>query len=143
MKQFIVLLALLPLLLGLIMQVGQAQGNFALTVRAESIVRDAREAAAGAGGFDADIRAEMAARLAAVAGVAPGDVSVEADAAPDGDGELRYRVAVPVRRLVAAPAIFGIKPSENAGVYTIEGKVTVHRQDAEDETESGSKYDGV
>ncbi|MDR2163678.1 MAG: hypothetical protein LBO70_07055, partial [Clostridiales Family XIII bacterium] len=64
MKQFIVLLAALPLMLGLLMQIGLSQSNFALTVRAESIVRDYREAAADAGGFSDALRTEAAMRLA-------------------------------------------------------------------------------
>jgi hypothetical protein len=127
MKQFIVLLAILPLMLGLLMQTGLAQGNFALTVRAESIVRDAREAAADAGGFTDGLRAETAARLADIAGVPPGDIAVTADGAPGADGVLRYRFGIPIRRLMAAPALFGVRDRENFGVYVIEGEVHARR----------------
>jgi hypothetical protein len=125
MKQFIVLLAALPLMLGLLMQIGLAQGNFALTVRAESIVRDCREYAADAGGFSDALRAEMATRIADATGASPGDISVNADETPDADGVIRYRVEIPIRRLVAAPALFGIAPHENSGNYVIEGTVRV------------------
>jgi hypothetical protein len=132
MKQFIVLLAVLPLMLGLLMQIGLAQGNFALTVRAESIVRDAREAAADAGGFTDALRAETAARLARAAGVSPGDIAFAADGAPNEDGVLRYRVEIPVRRIIAAPALFDVKESENSGVYVIEGEVRARIEEEEE-----------
>jgi hypothetical protein len=123
MKQFIVLMAMLPLMLGLIMQTGLAQSNFTLTVRAESIVRDCREIAAAEGGFSDALRAEMAARLAEAAGVTPGDIGISADEEPDGNGVIRYHLSVPVRRLVAAPGLFSVNTQENAGVYRIEGYV--------------------
>ncbi|MDR1495779.1 MAG: hypothetical protein LBS67_02515 [Clostridiales Family XIII bacterium] len=123
MKQFIALLAILPLILGLLMQIGLAQGNFALTVRAESIARDCREAAADAGGFSEALRTEAASRLARAAGVSPGEISVAADEDPTADGSLRYRFEIPIRRLVAAPALFGVKSDKNSGVYVIEGTI--------------------
>jgi hypothetical protein len=123
MKQFIVLLAVLPLMLGLLMQIGLAQSAFAVTVRAESIVRDCREAAADEGGFTDALRVEAKARLADVTGVPPGDISVAADETPDGEGRLRYRFDIPIRRLMAAPALFGVEGSKNSGVYVIEGEV--------------------
>jgi hypothetical protein len=133
MKQFIVLLAVLPLMLGLIMQIGLAQGNFALTVRAESIVRDCREYAAASGGFTDDVRREMTSRLADAAGEQPEDISLTADAVPDADGALRYRVGVPEKRLTAAPSLFGTDPAKNSGVYVIEGVTRVPAPDSEEE----------
>jgi hypothetical protein len=132
MKQFIVLLAVLPLMLGLLMQIGLAQGNFALTLRAESIVRDLREAAAEAGGFSNALRLGAAARLSDAAGVAPGDISVAADETPGADGVLRYRVEIPIRRLMAAPALFGMGDRENSGVYVIEGEVHARTEEADE-----------
>jgi hypothetical protein len=137
MKQFIVLLATLPLVLGLLMQIGLAQSNFALTVRAESIVRDCREYAADSGGFSGAIRAEMAARLAKATGASPGEISITADETPDSDNVIRYRVEIPIRRLVATPALFGIAPQKNAGTYIIEGTVRVHREEDAHTTEAG------
>jgi hypothetical protein len=131
MKQFIVLLAALPLMLGLLMQIGLAQSNFALTVRAESIVRDCREYAVDAGGFSGEIRAEMATRLAEMSGARPGDISMDVDETPDTDGIIRYRVEIPIRRLVAAPTLFGIAQHENSSAYVIEGTVRVHTEEEE------------
>jgi hypothetical protein len=134
MKQFIALLAVLPLMLGLLMQIGLAQRNFTLTVRAESIARDLREAATEAGGFSDALCAEAAAKFADAAGVAPGDIAITADETPDDDGVARYRVAIPVRRLVAAPALFGVGNSDNSGVYVIEGSARA-RPDKSDKGE--------
>jgi hypothetical protein len=130
-KQFIVLLATLPLMLGLLLQIGLAQGNFALTVRAESIVRDCREYAAESGGFTDAVRSGMAGRLAGVAGALPGDILIDADSQPDADCVLRYRVGVPIKRLTAAPALFGVDPGENSGVYIIEGSVRIRAEEAD------------
>jgi hypothetical protein len=124
MKQFIVLLAVLPLTLALIMQIGLAQSNFALIAAAESIVRgSAAPAAADAGGFTNDIRADMAGRLHAATGVPRADISIDADRKAGADGAISYRVSVPIRRLVAAPGIFGISQKDNFATYTIEGTV--------------------
>jgi hypothetical protein len=136
MKQFIVLLAALPLVLGLLMQIGLAQNNFALTVRAESIVRDCREYAADSGGFSGSIRTEMTARLAKATGVQPGDISVTADETPDSGGVIRYRVEVPIRRLVASPSLFGIAAHENSGTYVLEGTVRIRADEGAHTTEA-------
>jgi hypothetical protein len=140
-KQFIVMLAALPLMLGLLMQIGLSQGNFALTLRAESIARDFREEAADAGGFSHAMRAEAAVRLADAAGVQPGDISVEADSSPDADGALRYRIGVPVRKLTATPLLFGVNPKDNSGVYVIEGEVRVRA--VEDDPAAGDDSAGT
>jgi hypothetical protein len=137
MKQFLVLLAILPLMLGLLTQISLSQSNFALTVRAESIMRDCREAAAHSGGFSAELRMETATRLANVAGVSPADISIEADEAPDADGVMRYRAAVPVRRLMAAPAIFGVDSRDNSSIYVIEGSVHALPREEATTTEAG------
>ncbi|MDR1292130.1 MAG: hypothetical protein LBJ91_01860 [Clostridiales Family XIII bacterium] len=144
MKQFIVLLATLPLVLGLLMQIGLAQGNFALTVRAESIVRDCREYAADAGGFSDAIREEMAERLAEATGTPPTGIYITADETPDADGVVRYRVEIPIRRLVAAPTLFGIATHENSGNYVIEGMIRVRTAEdpptEEDEPSDEDEY---
>jgi hypothetical protein len=139
MKQFIVLLAILPLMLGLLMQVGLAQSNFALTVRAESIARDCREAAADEGGFSDALRAEAAARLADVSGVSPGELSVAADETPDSEGRLSYRFGIPIRRLTATPALFGVKKGANTGTYILEG--TVHARTEEEPPATDDEID--
>jgi hypothetical protein len=132
MKQFIVLLAALPLMLGLIMQIGLAQSNFTLTARAEGIVRDCREMAAEKGGFTARVRSELGRRLSGVCGGADGIVIIAEDE-PDEEGAVRYRVEIPVKKLVAAPRLFGIKPGENSGVYVMEGEIYAHEEEAEKE----------
>ncbi|MDR0519880.1 MAG: hypothetical protein LBG82_07545 [Clostridiales Family XIII bacterium] len=148
MKQFIVLLAILPLTLGLIMQMGLAQSNFSRIAAAESIVRgNAAPAAADAGGFTSDILAAMVLRLESACGIPPSDVAIDADSKAGADGTISYRVSVPIRRLVAAPGIFGIDPKDNSAVYTIEGTVyrrmppeeTEEAEDAHDKTEKTSK----
>jgi hypothetical protein len=137
MKQFIVLLATLPLMLGLIMQIGLSQSVWTLAVRAEQIVREGAEAAAEAGGFGSGIREDIAGRIARAAGVPQGSVSVEADRTPDAEGRLSYRVTVPVRRLVAAPRLFGVSDADNKGTYTIEGSVRAREEPVEQASESG------
>jgi hypothetical protein len=66
---------------------------------------------------------------------------VTADKTPDAGGVIRYRVEVPIRRLVASPALFGVASHENSATYVIEGTVRV-REDEDapidvDTTEAG------
>jgi hypothetical protein len=79
----------------------------------------------------------MAVRLAEAAGAQPGDISVAADTMPDADGVIRYRVEVPVRRLVASPALFGVAPHENSGTYVVEGTVRIREHEYAHTTEAG------
>jgi hypothetical protein len=124
MKQFIVLMAVLPLMLALIMQIGQAQSNFMLIARAERVVDAYANSAGRAGGFSAEIGGAMAMRLAEICGVAASDIPMTLDGAPGADGLIRYRVGVPVNRLVAASSFFGIKEADNVGLLMIEGEVS-------------------
>jgi hypothetical protein len=121
---------MLPLILGLIMQVGLSQSNFATLAAAESIVRGrAAPAAADAGGFTDSIRADMAVRLSNVCGVSAADIHISADSKPNTDGYISYQVTVPIRRLVAAPGLFGVKSANNTGRYKIEGTAYARIED--------------
>jgi hypothetical protein len=63
----------------------------------------------------------MATRLSNVCGVSATDIHISADSKPNTDGYISYQVTVPIRRLVAAPGLFGVKSANTTGRYKIEG----------------------
>jgi hypothetical protein len=124
MKQFIVLLAVLPLMLGMLMQIGLAQSNFSKIMRIEQIVEDYRYEASEAGGFTAEMRLAMTYKLARASGAGAGEVYLYLDPPrPAGFGDIHYSIGVPTGKLVAANKLFGIKDRDNDGYYRIEGSV--------------------
>jgi hypothetical protein len=124
MKQFIVLLAVLPLVLGMLMQIGLAQSNFTKVMRVEQIVEDYRYEASGIGGFTAEMKLEMARKLASASGAGAGEIYLNLDPPrPAGSGDIHYSVGLPTGKLVAANKLFGIKDKDNDGYYRIEGSV--------------------
>ena len=127
MKQLIVLLATLPVILGLLMQIGLAQQNFVKIMRIEQIVEDHRWQASEAGGFTNDIAQDMAVKISGVSGVPESGISMALDP-PGNDGPhyIHFRIEILAFRLVAANKLFGINDSENSGSYVIEGSVISH-----------------
>ncbi|MDR0817679.1 MAG: hypothetical protein LBN35_03475 [Clostridiales Family XIII bacterium] len=125
MKQFIVLLAVLPLMLGMLMQIGLAQTNFTKIMRIEQIIEDYRYEASEAGGFTPEMKQEMAAKLARASGTGAGEIYLNLDPPrpADMEGEINYSIVLPAGKLVAANRLFGIKDKDNDGYYKIEGSV--------------------
>ena len=124
MKQFIVLMAVIPVMLGLLMQVGLAQQNFTRLMRVEQIIEDYRWEASLQGGFSSGMRSELAGKLAEACGV-PGD-SIALSLDPPGasmSSQISYRIEIPGFRKVAANRLFGIPDADNEGRYVIEGSV--------------------
>ena len=124
MKQFIVLIATLPIILGLLMQIGLAQQNFIKLMRVEQIVGDYRAVAAQSGGFSYSMGSDMRHELSAASGVAESSIVMYLDPQKDsGGGSISYRIEIPGFKLVAANRLFGIKDSDNNSAYIIEGTV--------------------
>ncbi|MDR2487229.1 MAG: hypothetical protein LBD12_04620 [Clostridiales Family XIII bacterium] len=124
MKQFIVLAAILPLLLGILMQIGLAQTNFTKVMRIEQIVEDYRWEASENGGFSQGMRDGLARDLSAVTGAPSENILLVLDPPrPAGSGRIHYRIGLPTGKLVAAGKLFGIQDSDNDGYYALDGSV--------------------
>jgi hypothetical protein len=122
-KQFIVLAAVLPILLAFVMQFTLIQVHHSRLIRAEEAIHSAEMEAGISGGFTAETRAALAARLAAIYDVAPTEIDMNLDMA---DGQPRhviaYEISLPVSKIIAANRLFGISDNDNSGYYIIEGK---------------------
>lgn len=124
MKQFIVLIAVLPILLLFLAQFSLEQRNALRTALITDIVYEAKEEAKQQGGFDAEaLKNELASKI----GVDPSEIVVEAPPVhsvlrieKDGSrGIIRYRVVVPMGEIRAGKKYLGIKDGKSYG-YKIE-----------------------
>lgn len=136
MKQFIVLLAVLPLLFLFVMQFTVEQRTYAVLQFVQQEVNGACEEARYAGGFtqeiQTDLRSELSAKLQqAGITVRAGDIVIEADEGPryrinafrneKGRGMIAYRITVPLGNLLAGGKLLGI--DRTAGTYTMSGSI--------------------
>ena len=131
MKNFIVLAAVLPLLLVFLLQFTLDQKNNANVGRFQEYVYTAKEQARQEGCFTESITAELRKNVARAFGISEAEVQIEATQTPqyrvntfagpeDARGLIRYRVSVPLEKIMAGPRLFGIREEENRGLYTIE-----------------------
>ena len=124
MKQFIVLLAILPIMLLFMMQFSLEQQKSAKAALITDIVYEAKEEAKQQGGFDIDaLREELSEKL----GLDPSDIYIEAPGVrsvkrieKDGSrGVIKYTVIVPIGETVAGRKYLGISDERVYG-YKIE-----------------------
>ncbi|MBO4818816.1 MAG: hypothetical protein J5528_01645 [Firmicutes bacterium] len=124
MKQFIVLLAVLPIMLLFLAQFSLEQQNSKKIALITDIVYAAKEEAKQEGGFDTEkLREELADAL----GADPADIIIEAPeihsvkrVETDGSrGIIKYKVVAPMGEVNAGKKYLGIKDSSSYG-YRIE-----------------------
>ena len=122
-------MATVPLILGLLMQVGLAQQNFARQMRIEQVVEDYRWVASEEGGFSPQSAHALSSDLSRVSGIAESSIRLQLDQikAP-GTGDIRYHIEIIGFKLVAANRLFGIKDNENSSSYVISGSVPNRKQ---------------
>ncbi len=126
MKQFIVLIAILPLLLIFMMQFSYDQKNAGLIAEIQSIVYFAKEEAKQQGGFSKEMKTELKDNIAAIANVSSSDVLIECDEEIKyrySNGQYRqiyYKISVPIREVMAGGELFGIDKEKNKYVYVID-----------------------
>jgi hypothetical protein len=124
MKQFIVMVAILPLLMVFIMQYGIDQTNHSRQLRFEETVHNAKLVAEREGGFDAELRADLIAGVARIYGVPQAEVFAYFNTETQGDRTyFTYQISAPIKKIIAGNKLFGISDRENMGRYTLEGKV--------------------
>lgn len=141
MKQFIVLVAILPLMLVFFVQFSMDQVNSSRTGLLTDMVYAAKEKAKQEGCFTEEITDELRENICSAFGVDPAEVLIEAtntvkyrimDAgtytqADWERGLIYYKVSVPVGEIMAGRRLFGIKESDNTYMYTIESYTASER----------------
>ena len=135
MKQFLVLLAVLPLMLIFLLQFSIDRMNHARTGLLSDCVYIAKEQARAKGCFTREISEELKGRISEVLEIDSDSVLVEATREPQyrvqgngyaGDGVasrglIYYKVSVPMGQIMAAPRLFGIREEDNQLLFTLEG----------------------
>lgn len=141
MKQFIVLVAILPLMLVFFVQFSMDQINSSRAGLLTDMVYAAKEKAKQEGCFTEEIKAELTANICNAFGIDPEDVHIEAtetvqyrimDAGSYSAGDwerglIHYKVSVPIGELMAGRRLFGIREEENTYMYVIESYAASER----------------
>ncbi len=128
MKQFIVLMAVLPLLLVFLTQYTLDQKNFDQIQQLQEIVYQAKEQAKQEGCFTISITNQMVNRIKTCFSIDGDSIQLELDTVPkyrtqqfDQRELIHYRVTVPIEPLMAGNRMFGISDDENSSLYSVEG----------------------
>ena len=126
MKQFLVMLAVLPLMLVFLAQFSLEQQNSAKISAVSDIVYAAKEEAKQEGDFSPQLQARMKRQIAEAVGVPEFAIVIEAETsgvyrvdAERTRGLISYRVSVPIGSIMAGNSLFGISDSDNRYIYTI------------------------
>ena len=134
MKQFIVLMAVLPILLIFMVQIGYDQRTGTAVDQIQAIVYGAKEQAKQDGCFTEENIKKVKADIARAAGVDSSEVEfvteneIKYRYADTEEGRLiYYRVAVPMKNVMAGAGIFGISDRENSYTYVIDSYTASER----------------
>lgn len=126
MKQFIVLMAVLPILLLFLMQFSMDQRNSQRLGKIQDLIYISKESARQEGYFSLELKEKLREDLSRTAGVAPEEIIIECDDTIKyryNSGEDRliyYRIEVPIKKVMAGSRIFGITEEENGYTYVID-----------------------
>ena len=130
MKQLIVLAAVLPILLLFMAQYCLDQKNSRIMNEFQQQVYTAKERAKQEGCFSEEIVEDLRRDLAETLAIEESDIAIEATAVKqyrlnyfDGGerGMIRYKVSVPVDKVMVGGNLLGIGEEENRALYTVEG----------------------
>ncbi|QUI21264.1 hypothetical protein HZI73_02740 [Vallitalea pronyensis] len=131
MKDFIVLMAVLILLLPFPLQYALEQYNHHQKAEIQSYVYSAKEKARQEGYFTTAIKKELVDKIIANFHINESEILITTDNTRKyrtnqfNEAELiYYRIEVPIKGIIAAPAIWGIKDADNKATYIIEGHAT-------------------
>lgn len=127
MKQFIVLMAVLPILVLFMLQFMLDQKNHDNIGRLQEYVYTAKEQAKQKGCFTWEIRKEMVDKIKESFQIEEGEMVLILDDVPryrttgfDERELIHYQVSVPIKKIMAGHRFFGISDEQNRGMYTIE-----------------------
>jgi len=134
MKQFIVLVAILPLLLIFIAQFTLQEKNAQIKMGIASDVYAAAEQARQDGCFTAGNVNRLKQQLASRSRTEESEILITADEVPkyrvnsyNENERIHYKVEVPIKRAMAGNRFFGIQDEENRGVFVIENNIASER----------------
>ena len=134
MKQFIVFLAIFPLMMAFMVQFTLQQNMDYRLELVNEAVYDAKETAKTKGYFSDDEVASLRSVLSEIAGCAEEDVSIEVSedikyrkGEYDQREMISYRITLPVGRIMAFPSFAGVDKDENTAVYTMEDEFPSER----------------
>lgn len=133
MKQFIILMAVFPLLMIFLLQFSADQRHGKMIAEIQEIVYSAKEVAKQEGFFSPENRGRMREDLASVAGVDPEEIHIDSEDRIKtrygaGDDRLIYfTVAVPIRSVMAGSRFFGLSEEENSYRFVIDSYTASER----------------
>ncbi len=126
MKEFIVMMAILPIMLIFMMQIGYEQGNAEKINNIQAVVYAEKEKAKQAGCFTPKIRQDIKKGIEKVTGIPADEVKVISDGIVhrryDSSDErlIHYRVEVPIKNVMAGSGFFKISDEDNRYTYVID-----------------------
>lgn len=134
MKQFIVLMAILPLLLVFFVQFSMDQMNHARVGLLLDYVYTAKEEAKQKGCFTPELKEKLRENIAEAFDIPPHEILIQTTDSVryrmmQGDdtseaaferGLIYYKISVPIAEIMAGRRLFGIKEEDNTCYYTIE-----------------------
>lgn len=127
MKQFIILIGVLPILLIFMSQyILEQKNNHNISVLQEYVYA-AKEEAKQEGYFTEEIKSDLIGKISSQFAIEPSEIHVELEEVPKyrtsqfEERELiHYKVTVPIEKIMAGSAFFSISDEENRGQYTVE-----------------------
>ena len=127
MKQFIILMGILPFLFLFLLQYTLDQQNSRHIARFQEHVYTAKEKAKQEGRFTGEIKKELVQKIAGDFDLDEGDIQVTLEEIPkyrtnifDERELIHYKVSVPIDKIMAGNKFLGIPDDENSYMYTIE-----------------------
>ncbi|MBN7772062.1 hypothetical protein [Clostridium aminobutyricum] len=126
MKDFIVCMAIIPILILFMIQIGVDQNNNQIIGVIQSITYAAKEDAKQAGGFTPEIRQSLIDGISEKTGISAGKIKVTADQHIKyrysvGENRLiHYRVEVEIESIMAGDEFYGIRDEDNRYTYVID-----------------------
>ena len=134
MKQFIVLMAVLPLMLVFIMQYAFEQHNSSSINKLQNCIYTAKEQAKQDGYFTEETIGNLKTEVARNFGISESEVLFEGTTVPkyrvnqfDERELIYYKIGVPIDKLMAGGKLFGIEAEDNRMLYTIENYTASER----------------
>jgi hypothetical protein len=126
MKQFIVLMAVLPIMLIFMLQFTLDQKNSLVVARIQDVTYAAKEEAKQEGFFSPEIKERLKKNIGRATGINPERIIVESEDsiklryAPGNERLIYYRVEVPIEGVMAGSGLLGISKEENRYIYVID-----------------------
>ena len=133
MKQFIVLIGILPLVLVFVLQMGLDQRNNKIIDTVQACTYTAKEQAKQEGCFSKELKENLTEEISLRTGIDESKIHVYGDEQIRyryGEKEnrlIRYRVEVEIENVMAANRFMGISDSDNRYVYAIDSYTASER----------------